>query len=424
MKHLINFIKIILIFTFFCFLIPFLYHQKTVSPIKKVDVETLNDAVVSELYIYGKFLNIKGSLEVNNTKEVYLSFIDELGSKIDYKTNFYIDENRIMFSLGDRINSGFNLEKLSFVNKYKMYLKVIYLDDTSTYHKLNNQSGYNTTEYYTIYKDNENKKITIGTTDTLEYEITSNEQPVYDIILDAGHGGNDPGACYKNKKPCERDYTKNIVKAIKSNLEKKGFKVAFTWDIDKIKIDNYIPFYGEGSRVESTYKSYAKYSISIHLNSSSTTKLSGFEIYTPYNINYTFAKSMRDNIKNYTNAPYSNNKFNRKESGIYTRTFSNQEVKTTNKERIDNNLALYDINTKTNYYYMIRETGGYMTGAFVNSPSTDNREINNYHNSNRGLESYIVELAYINNLNDLRYFEKNIDKYVNAISDSIIAELN
>ncbi len=424
MKKLTYYFRIIMIVIFLTFLFSYIYNQRTISQFKDVTIETKEDATVSEIYIYGKNLNIKGVLSANDAKEVYLSFVDKFGSKVDYLMNFIMDNDNIIFNLGDKINNGFDLEKLSIVNKYRMYLKVVHMDDSITYHKLDNKSGYETTDYYTIYKNNSNEKITISTNETLEYEIVSNDKPVFDVILDPGHGGTDSGACYQNKTPCERDYTSDVVIKIKNILEKKGVKVAFTWDVDKIKNSDYIPVYGQKSRVGSAYESYAKYLISIHLNSSSTSKLTGFEVYTPYNINYNFARNIRDNIKTYTNASYSNNKFNRRENSIYTRTFSTQEIKTTNEERKNKNLKLYNITTKTNYYYMIRETGGYMTGSFVDSPSIENREVNNYYNSNRGLESYIIELAYINNTNDLAYFKKNTSKYVNAIADSIIDELN
>ena len=50
---------------------------------------------------------------------------------------------------------------------------------------------------------------------------------------------------------------------------------------------------------------------------------------------------------------------------VYSRNFTTNEINESLKDYRDKNLEPYDISTKSNYYYMIRETGGIITGAYV-----------------------------------------------------------
>ena len=67
---------------------------------------------------------------------------------------------------------------------------------------------------------------------------------------------------------------------------------------------------------------------------------------------------------------------------------------------------------------MIRETGGIITGAYVDDR---NSKIvgNPYIKSNVGCETYLLELGYLSNMNDLNNMITNIDKYVEGIAISI-----
>ena len=77
----------------------------------------------------------------------------------------------------------------------------------------------------------------------------------------------------------------------------------------------------------------------------------------------------------------------------------------------------YDVTTKSNYYFMIRETGGIVTGAYVDDRN-DSIEANPYVKSNVATESYLFELGYLSNINDLNNIKDNMDKFTNAIADT------
>lgn len=72
---------------------------------------------------------------------------------------------------------------------------------------------------------------------------------------------------------------------------------------------------------------------------------------------------------------------------------------------------------------MIRETGGFMTGAYIDDSNPDRVGVNPYYNSNIGNESYLLELGYLSNTEDLNILLEKEDKYVEAIVRSIKEEL-
>ena len=75
---------------------------------------------------------------------------------------------------------------------------------------------------------------------------------------------------------------------------------------------------------------------------------------------------------------------------------------------IEYDLKPYDITTNSNYYYMIRETGGIVTGAYVDNRN-DKILSNPYTKSNVGTEAYLLELGYLSNKNDLNNMINNIN---------------
>ena len=164
----------------------------------------------------------------------------------------------------------------------------------------------------------------------------------------------------------------------------------------------------------------AKYLFSIHLNSNSADYVRGVEVYTADNIDYTFAENIARNIVSIAGSNYSTNRINRVSDGVYTRTFSDLDIDSSLEEYKRKNMKAYDITTKSNYYYMIRETGGIMTGAYVDDRNSPKILGNPYFKSNIGSESYLLELGYLTNSTDLNNIDTNMDKYVDAIVNSFL----
>lgn len=381
-------------------------------------------AQIDELYIYGTHLNIKGSITLDNTyDDIKLIALNRFNEEIEINTIFEENGNQIKFKLADKINAGEYLDGYKY-DKYSFFLRTKTTNGKETiikYYPLTNKTNYKKTTYYTITKNEINKKITFNDTSeqypTLSMNVEQNkDNSVYDIAIDAGHGGIDPGACYYGK--CETDYTLELAKMLKSELEKNGLKVILTRETNS----GYFPTYNEGGRVVIPQDAKAKYLFSFHLNSAVENNYNsgwnGIEVYSPFNTDHTLATDIATYVTSYTGTNFSNKNPYKVSNGVYVRTFRQNEIDTFIKEMDEEGYPRYYVDTNTNYYYLIRETGGYMTGAYTDG--RDGKLKNPYVLSNVGIESYIMEIGYITDQNDLNNINNKKNLYVEAIAKAII----
>ena len=91
------------------------------------------------------------------------------------------------------------------------------------------------------------------------------------VMLDPGHGGQDPGAISRSGK-YEKDLTLKMAKETRALLEKAGYKVVMTREKDV-----YITLRG---RIEKAHKANADLFISLHADSASSSSAKGLSIYT------------------------------------------------------------------------------------------------------------------------------------------------
>ena len=148
------------------------------------------------------------------------------------------------------------------------------------------------------------------------------------------------------------------------------------------------------------------------------------EEFEKYVNNYDLTKDIVNNITSNTSLGYSSNRLYKKFDGIYTHNFTESEVKSAIDGYDEKNYKHYNVTTKSNYLYMIRETGGFITGAYVDNSNPDKVGVNPYYDSNIGNESYLLELGYISNSTDVNTLKEEQDALAKAISDSIIKEIN
>jgi N-acetylmuramoyl-L-alanine amidase len=90
------------------------------------------------------------------------------------------------------------------------------------------------------------------------------------VVIDSGHGGNDPGAIGRNGLK-EKDVNLDIAKRLSSFLRAEGVQTVLTRSTDK-----FIPL---STRVNIANKSGADLFISIHSNAARSRSLCGFEVY-------------------------------------------------------------------------------------------------------------------------------------------------
>ncbi len=96
--------------------------------------------------------------------------------------------------------------------------------------------------------------------------------PIGKVVLDAGHGGKDPGAIGRHGLK-EKDITLDVAKRLRNELEARGIEVVMSRDSDK-----FIPL---PRRSEIANTSAADLFISIHANANKARRIQGFEIYCP-----------------------------------------------------------------------------------------------------------------------------------------------
>ena len=89
------------------------------------------------------------------------------------------------------------------------------------------------------------------------------------VVIDAGHGGHDPGAMHHGV--VEKDVNLDVAKRLGEILKKRGYTVKYTRDRNK-----WLPL---GERVRLGKKMQGDLFVSIHVNACENTKASGFETY-------------------------------------------------------------------------------------------------------------------------------------------------
>ena len=389
-----------------------LYTNKFKEKVPKLEIqeETIN---IDELYIYGTHLNLHG----NTVHGDGLQLVLYNGEFKEISININDDE----FNLSDKVNDGLYLEDIAR-GDYYLFLRTKETSDDDKvnykYYALKNNTDYKETTYYTF--SSTNNKIIINSEEsypTMMMHVKENtDDNVYDIVIDPGHGGMDSGA---NKNGYyESELTMELADLLYEKLKETGMKVKLTREDGELTKNEKLPEYGVHGRAVIPYEVKAKYVFSIHFNSNSYSSVNGLEVYTADNINYDLAKNLVKNITETAGIGYSSNKISKVMDGIYTRTFTESEIENSSKESEEKGRVPYGITTKSNYYYIIRETGGIVTGAYVDNRNEEIKA-NPYVKSNIGSETYLLELGYLSNNNDLNNLLNNMDKYAEGIVKSI-----
>ena len=383
---------------------------------------------VEEYYMYGNHFNIKGSLELKdkNYQDIKLTLYN--GEDKDFDIIVENEDNKINFYTSEYINEGLYIDDITR-DTYYIFLKLTYQNEENKdkpinkYYILDNKTEYKESTYYTLSKYN--NKILINSNNdynTMMFNITENkDSEIYDITIDPGHGGMDSGGTANDYK--ETDFTMDISLKIKENLEKQNIKVKLTHNENDLTKNEVMDEYNKHGRAVIPNEVKSKYTFSIHINKNASSKVSGIEIYTAKGINYDFANSLADNITSYTELGYSSNKLYKMFNGVYTHNFTEKEIEDSLAGYEKKGYKAYNVTENSNYLFMIRETGGYLTGAYVDDRNTDKVGINNYYKNNIANESYLLELGYLSNKSDLEILIESKDTLAKAISDAIIKEL-
>ena len=399
--------------------------EKIISQIQNNNVELL------ECYTYGRSLNVKGRLQrvsKENIESVKIFLIDGLGYEKTFNLKYDVIDNNLIFESNLEMNNNIILDKLENGVEYYLLLRLKLNNNINPrYFSFDNVGNVPDINYYTVTSGGKNRLAKIGFTEKsikknkysfLSIKLEDSELPedVYDIVIDAGHGGKDVGE--KNGKNTEADITLDYAYALKEQLEKNGYKVELTRTNDNSNTYTYTNMYNENGRITVACRSKAKLMISLHVNNGANV-LRGLEIYCPSNCNLAFAKSIADKITEKSSLEYSNSNNYKQSDGLYVRNFTKGEIAESNKSAEKKGYEPYNISEDTSYLYTIREVGGLATNAYVDGRNKDYSK-NYYYDSVQGIECYQLELGYIKTNLDILLSEK--DKIVEGILEAVLEQ--
>ncbi len=140
--------------------------DKLVS-LKEKRININDEATIDEVYIYGRSLNLKGTLEIENKDIQDLKLALYYNNKFNYfNLSYESDVNKINFWITDKINKGIIIDNIN-LGKYYMFIEASYKSNeeiTKEYYSLKNETSYLETTYYTFASINH--KITITNEDS------------------------------------------------------------------------------------------------------------------------------------------------------------------------------------------------------------------------------------------------------------------
>lgn len=293
------------------------YDQKA-SETKVLNMIQTKSAEVTQIYTYGKALNVNGKISnvsKDNFESARLYITDGLNYEQSYNLNYSFEANNLVFS-SSAINSGIIIDDLDSSEYYVLLRLKVNNSIEPRYYSFKNNLENDNIEYYTVTKENANKKAKILFSEkdynnkkynllTINIEDTSLPDEIYDIVIDAGHGGTDSGEKFGGTT--ESNITLDYSKGLKEKLEELGYKVKLTRDDFNSSEFSSTNMYDSNGRISIACRTKAKLMISFHVNNDANSRLSGFEIYSPCKSNLDFSSKMASKINEYSSITFSNN---------------------------------------------------------------------------------------------------------------------
>lgn len=343
--------------------------------------------------------------EINNLNKTYVDQVNSYGETINIESDALGDsfQTKLYDTTTGLVTSGFTMKSQIDVGINAYDLPVgsyfIQLDDDSfaaTKHDLN-------INFNTITRDGKNSKIEVDSVNGLihitKYNETENTDEL-DIIIDAGHGGDDSGALSLDQTISEKDLNLQLATILANDLKELGYNVGLTREDDTNPgtCDDNISSYCSDGRVSKTYQNKAKLVLSVHHNTSGG---SGYEVYKSYYASNQLATLVASNLHSVSTP--SSKEMGYISDGVYQQVFED-----------DDNPSI-----EQDYMYMIRETGGIAT----NSLSTEN-EANN--TLLQGAEGLLIEFGYLDNAEDLAHISdpEVMNQEASAVADAVDQYLN
>ena len=407
----------------------------TALPAFEVQAVPSGVCAATQLYLYGTHLGLCGQLPVGETFPDKLTLLWDCGVRqtvwpLQYAQS---DEASVtVFSLSDDLNGGADLEALP-EDSGTLTVCAEYADGSRRDWPLQAApccAGDLPFCYYTVTHGGMNRRITLTTEkglftgESLRLQCAAAALPedVYDIILDAGHGGADCGCLSPDGRYRESDLTLSVTLLLKARLEQLGLKVGLTRDgSEAADAPMARTTYDEDGRINRIGASHAKLCLSVHCNSyAGSDAPGGVQIYLPTAVEPSFAALLAQKIADTAGTVLSPMAGFRVTDGVYCRTFSAADIIAVGEDAQRLGYDPYPVSESTNYYYILRETGGRVTGAFMDgrSPAFG---VNRYYDSGVGVETYLCELGYLSAEDDLQRLLTAPESYADGMAAAIAA---
>jgi N-acetylmuramoyl-L-alanine amidase len=397
-----------------------------------IALDDVGEGTITKFDTYGTSFNVYGTLETDASVQDVSLVLKDLYSGEDSavtELSYYQDGTTLTFSTVNALE-GMYLETVAAGE----YAVLVRLDTGETdddgnavysYVTLSDSSGEDAIDYWTITDTDTgtNNEITISfeTYDGIDYmalNCAEGEKPdsVADIVIDAGHGGLDSGTTSSDGEILEADVTLSYALALQEVLEEAGYTVAVTRDGTEDPNENTAyTMYDSGGRIDTMMSAHAKVSLSLHCNSSGGyyDSYNGVEIYVSSKSNGVLGTMLADAIVANVGMNYGEQaELKQVSDGVFVKTIDAEAIAEMAAEGINTS----EITTDTDYYFMIRETGGIATGAYVDGSNPD-YSANEWRDTNMGLETVLVEMGYMSNEHDLSILMNDEDTYVSTLAD-------
>ena len=239
--------------------------NRLVIELKNIDHEKINIMPYQPSYID------KVEYKRSNNKLVITIFLSEKHTLIK---SFYDKKAKAINCLLETKKSSVNNDQIAnLIDKNNIDQNDFSANKNPKINEVVKSSNLDSSVKYSIKKNSDSQKITKEDSNKSDQSEIINPAKKPIIVIDAGHGGKDPGAIGVFARTKEKNITLSYAKELAKNLiNEKKYEVYLT------RNDDY--FITLKKRVIKSRRKKADLFISLHANSSSDYGVSGFSIYT------------------------------------------------------------------------------------------------------------------------------------------------
>lgn len=215
-------------------------------------------------------------------------------------------------------------------------------------------------------------------------------EQVYDLLIDPGHGGDDPGASGNGLVEAEENL--RVALYLQELFSAMGLKVALSRDSAELPGGPEAEFnpYAPDARVDQVYRKEAKYLISCHLNAGGG---SGFQLFSSLYTDTDWSAAVRGEMQ-LAGWHNDDNGLGLVAPGLYQRGSSQRTL------------------VPRDYYFILRETGGYAISPYTYRMF----RVDRHEELAVGAEALLVEYIFLDKQEDCAYWQSHWKELAAAVA--------